>query len=176
MVGELLSQLQAVGEAPARLYFASGSQGTQAGLIVGARAFSAPLSVYGVAVEHPLPALIAEAVELANGTAALLELNAQFQEEDIVIDGDFIGPDYGVATADGLAAIRLLARTEAIFLDPVYIAKAMAALIAHIRAGAFSPDQAVIFLHTGGGPSIFAAGEQLLATGEAAETVTEQRA
>jgi D-cysteine desulfhydrase family pyridoxal phosphate-dependent enzyme len=161
-VAELQQQLMAIGEAPRRLYTASGSQGTQAGLVVGARAFSAPFATYGVAVEHPLEQLIADCAALANATAALIALDASFAAADIALDDGFVGPAYGVATEAGLDAIRLLARTEAVLLDPVYSGKAMAALIAHVRAGQFAPDEAVVFLHTGGGPSLFPFGTILL--------------
>src|SRR5687768_15405814 len=98
MVAELLGQLVTAAEAPSRLYFATGSLGTQAGLVVGARAFSAPFAVYGVAVEHPVEQLIADGVALANGTAALLRSDECFNATDISIDGAFIGADYGVPT------------------------------------------------------------------------------
>lgn len=162
MVAELLAQLVTCGEAPSRLYFATGSMGTQAGLVVGARAFSAPFDVYGVAVEHPVETLIVDGATLANGTAELLGIDQCFGGGDIVIDGAFIGADYGVPTAEGMEAIRLLARTEAVVLDPVYSGKAMAALISHARAGDLDPNEAVVFLHTGGGPSLFATGTALL--------------
>ena len=162
MVAELLGQLLTAAEAPSRLYFATGSLGTQAGLVVGARAFSAPLAVYGVAVEHPVEQLITDGMALANGTAALLGSDQRFTVADISIDGAFIGAAYGVPTEEGIEAIRLLARTEAIFLDPVYSGKAMAALISHARAGELDPNEAVVFLHTGGGPSLFATGTTLM--------------
>ncbi len=162
MVPELLAQLMTVSEAPSRLYFASSSQGTQAGLAVGARAFSAPFAVYGVAVEHPVDDLIATGAALANVTAELLAAEPAFAEADIVIDGGFVGAGYGKSTPEGMEAARLLARTEAVFLDPVYSAKAMAALIAHVRAGDLDPAGSVVFLHTGGGPSLFAHGTALL--------------
>ena len=162
MVVELVAQLVSAGESPSRLYFPTGSLGTQAGLVVGARAFSAPFAVYGVAVEHPVEKLIADGVALANGTAELLGIEQCFNATDITIDGAFIGAAYGVPTEEGIEAIRLLARTEAIFLDPVYSSKAMAALISHARAGELDPNEAVVFLHTGGGPSLFAAGTTLL--------------
>ncbi len=162
MVAELLAQLVSVAEVPSRLYFPTGSLGTQAGLVVGARAFLAPFAVYGVAVEHPVEQLIADGVALANGTAELLGLDECFRATDVTIDGAFIGADYGVPTEEGMEAIRLLARTEAIFLDPVYSGKAMAALISHARTGELDPNEAVIFLHTGGGPSLFATGMTLV--------------
>src|SRR5688572_11064355 len=162
MVAELLGQLVTAAKTPSRLYFATGSLGTQAGLVVGARAFSAPFAVYGVAVEHPVAKLIAYGVALANATAETLGLDQQFSGEDIRIDGGFVGETYGAPTEEGLEAIRLLARSEAVLLDPVYSGKAMAALIAHVRAGELDPDQAVVFLHTGGGPSLFPFGTALL--------------
>ena len=165
VVLELLDQLMAVQDAPSRLYFATSSQGTQAGLVIGARAFSAPFGIYGVAVEKPGVKLVADAVALANATAELLALPERFSEHDVTIDDGYVGPAYGTATAEGLEAIRLLARTEAVFLDPVYSGKAMAALVAHIRAGELAPDEAVVFLHTGGGPSLFPVGERLLGRG-----------
>jgi 1-aminocyclopropane-1-carboxylate deaminase/D-cysteine desulfhydrase-like pyridoxal-dependent ACC family enzyme len=150
------------GEAPSWLYFPTGSLGTQAGLVVGVRAFSAPFAVYGVAVEHPVEQLIADGVTLANGTAELLGISQRFSATDITIDGAFIGAAYGVPTEEGIEAIRLLARTEAVFLDPVYSGKAMAALISHARDGQLNPNEAVVFLHTGGGPSLFATGTTLV--------------
>ena len=162
MVAELLVQLVSAGESPSRLYFPTGSLGTQAGLVVGAQAFSAPFAVYGVAVEHPVDQLIADGVTLANATADLLGLGRHVTSANIAIDGAFIGADYGVPTEEGSEAIRLLARTEAVFLDPVYSGKAMAALISHVRAGELDPNEAVIFLHTGGGPSLFATGTTLV--------------
>ncbi|MFT4039580.1 MAG: D-cysteine desulfhydrase family protein [Thermomicrobiales bacterium] len=162
-VAEVLEQLQAVGEAPRALYAASGSLGTQAGLMAGARAFGAPFAVEGVAVLHPVEQLIPRCALLATDTAALIGLDAQFAPEEIRLDGGYVGEAYGVATPAGLAAIRLVAESEAIFLDPVYSGKAMAAMLDAIRQGAYGSDESVLFLHTGGGPSLFAFGEALLA-------------
>lgn len=155
-VQEIEGQLMALGEAPSRLYFPTGSLGTQAGLVAGARAFHAPFRPLGIAVESTAAALRADAVPLANETARLIELDLQLGEDDVWIDDGFVGDGYGIPTPDGLAAITLLARTEAVFLDPVYSGKAMAGLLAHIRSGELSAADAVIFIHTGGGPSLFA--------------------
>ncbi|MEZ4561122.1 MAG: D-cysteine desulfhydrase family protein [Thermomicrobiales bacterium] len=163
-VAETLEQLRAVGEAPVSLFFASGSLGTQAGLVAGARAYSAPFTVEGIAVLHPVEHLVARCAVLATQTAELIGLDARFRPDDIRLDGGHVGEAYGVATPEGLAAIRLLAQTEAILLDPVYSGKAMAALLAAIRGGRFAADDSVLFLHTGGGPSLFAFGEALLAS------------
>lgn len=163
-VAETLEQLRAAGEAPASLFFASGSLGTQAGLVVGARAFSAPFTVEGVAVLHPVEQLIERCAALSSATAEVIGLDASFTAADIRLDGAHVGEAYGLATSEGLDAIRLLARTEAIFLDPVYSGKAMAAMLTAIRSGRYTADDSVLFLHTGGGPSLFAFGEALLAS------------
>ena len=76
--------------------------------------------------------------------------------------GGFVGPGYGHPTPDGLRAGRLLARTEAVFLDPVYTGKAMAGLLDLIRSGQIGEDEVIVFVHTGGGPSLFAHGAALL--------------
>jgi 1-aminocyclopropane-1-carboxylate deaminase/D-cysteine desulfhydrase-like pyridoxal-dependent ACC family enzyme len=71
-------------------------------------------------------------------------------------DQRFIGEGYGIPTAECLEAIRLLARTEAILLDPCYTGKGMAGLIHDIRTKAIGSDETVVFLHTGGAPALFA--------------------
>jgi 1-aminocyclopropane-1-carboxylate deaminase/D-cysteine desulfhydrase-like pyridoxal-dependent ACC family enzyme len=52
--------------------------------------------------------------------------------------------------------MHLLATTEAILTDHVYTAKALAALIADVRAGKYPRGSTLVFLHTGGVPAIFA--------------------
>ncbi len=162
MVQEILAQLLEVSEAPSRLYCATSSLGTQAGLTVGACAFSAPFVVQGMAVEGSAQELSEVGALLATATADLLQLDATFTSRDFRVDDRFVGAGYGKASAEGLEAIRLLARTEAVLLDPAYTAKAMAGMLADIRAGAIDPHDAVVFLHTGGGPSLFPWGQALL--------------
>ncbi len=160
---ELLNQLQAIGESPRRIYLASGSTGTQAGIEVGVRAFSASFLVQGIAVSGTSHEMATRTAQLAQETTALLHTRQRFHFGEILVDDGFIGPGYGKATPEGLDAIRLLARTEAIFLDPVYSAKAMAGLLHHIQTGELRPNDSIVFLHTGGGPSVLAWNERLLA-------------
>jgi 1-aminocyclopropane-1-carboxylate deaminase/D-cysteine desulfhydrase len=100
---------------------------------------------------------------LANDAGALLGADVSLTAEDAHLDLSQLGDGYGAFTQAGTDAIDLLARTEGVVLDPVYSAKGMAGLIADARAGRV--DGPVVFWHTGGGPSVFAAGwgEQLLA-------------
>ena len=155
---ELVEQLGEMGVEPSRLYYASGSRGTQAGLTLGAKACGAPYRVYGVAVSAGEPEKIERARRIANEAASLLGLEERLDLGDLFTDQGFIGEGYGIPTPQGLEAIAVLARTEAILLDPCYTSKAMAALVHHARAGELAPGETVVFLHTGGMPALFTEG------------------
>jgi D-cysteine desulfhydrase family pyridoxal phosphate-dependent enzyme len=139
-----------------RLYYASGSRGTQAGLELGARMFSSPYRLYGVAVSGGEPEKRERAARIANEAASLLNLTTRVSASDLMTDQRYIGEGYGIPTFECLEAIKLTARCEGILLDPVYTGKAMAALIDQVRRTEIDPTETVIFLHTGGIPSLFA--------------------
>ena len=153
---ELVEQLQALDERPSRLYYASGSRGTQAGLTLGAMVHNAPYAVYGIAVSGGESFKKERALRIANEAAALAGVTMRVSEADLFTDQRYIGSGYGISTPECLEAIRLLASTEAILLDPVYTAKAMAGLIDHVRRREVDPASTVVFLHTGGVPALFA--------------------
>lgn len=159
---ELADQLVEAGEAPVRLYSASGSLGTQAGLIVGAKLVSATYGVHGVAVSHATSPMETRCADLCTQTAALLGLPQRTTESEVILHPQFVGEAYGRRTRGGVEAITLLAQTEGILLDPVYSSKAMSGLIAHIRDHDIRADESVVFLHTGGAPALFAHGAALL--------------
>ena len=144
-----------MGVAPSRLYYASGSRGTQAGLTLGAMLCDAPYRVYGVAVSAGEPEKIERARRIANLAASRLDLPERLDLADLITDQGFIGEGYGIPTEGGLEAIALVARTEAILLDPCYTSKAFAALVQHVRSGELPPTDTVVFLHTGGVPALF---------------------
>ena len=152
---ELVDQLADGGVAPSRLYYASGSRGTQAGLTLGAKLCGAPYRVYGVAVSGGEPEKIERAKRIANEAAERLGLPERLELSDLVTDQNFIGEGYGIPTPAALDAINLLASTEAILLDPCYTSKAMAGLIHHVRSGGLAASDCVMFLHTGGTPALF---------------------
>lgn len=153
---ELLAQLEAAGERPGRLYVAAGSRGTAAGLVLAARLTGAPYRVRGVAVSGGDPEKTELAADVAREAAGLLAVHAKVTAADFETDHAQIGPGYGIATPACLEAIRVVARSEGILLDPVYTGKAMAGLIADVRRGEVSPSETVVFLHTGGLPGLFA--------------------
>jgi D-cysteine desulfhydrase family pyridoxal phosphate-dependent enzyme len=155
---ELVDQLADAGIAPSRLYYASGSRGTQAGLTLGAQLCAAPYRVYGVAVSAGEPEKIERAKRIANEAAMRLGLPERLELSDLITDQGYIGEGYGIPTPAGLEAISLVAKTEAILLDPCYTSKAMAALIDHVRTGQLAPSDTVVFLHTGGMPALFTQG------------------
>jgi 1-aminocyclopropane-1-carboxylate deaminase/D-cysteine desulfhydrase-like pyridoxal-dependent ACC family enzyme len=150
---ELAGQLAALGATPRRLYFASGSRGTQAGLTLGAHLLGMPYELHGVAVSGGEPEKIERARRVATEAAALLGADASVRDARFFTDQGFIGDGYGLPTPAGLEAMRLAARSEALVLDPTYTAKGLAALVAHVRSGELSPDDTVVFLHTGGAPA-----------------------
>ncbi len=152
---ELVAGLRAMDVAPSRLYYASGSRGTQAGLTLGARLSGASYALWGVAVSAGEEEKIERARRAANDAAAILGVTARIEASDLFTDQGFIGEGYAIPTAEGLDAIRLLARTEAILLDPVYTSKGFAALLRHVREGQIPASETVVFLHTGGAPALF---------------------
>jgi len=153
---ELVEQLAAMALSPTRLYYASGSRGTQAGLELGSRLFSPPYRLCGIAVSGGEEEKRFRAARVATEAAALLGLTVTVTADDLVTSQAHIGEGYGIPTPEGLEAIRLLAVGDGVLLDPTYTAKAMAALIADVRSGAINPDETILFLHTGGVPALFA--------------------
>ena len=132
---------------------AEGSGGTMAGLALGAKLFLPGTRVWGMMVdtdpfETITPALMREA-------AALLGAELTIGPEDYTLR-DQCGPGYAIPSAEGNAAIALMAAQEGLFLDPVYTGKAFAGLLALAREGAFAPEEKVLFLHTGGAGGLFA--------------------
>jgi D-cysteine desulfhydrase len=155
---ELAAQLQALSEQPSALWLATGSCGTQAGLVAGAALTAAPYEVVGVTVSRPVAECRERVRALAAGAAALSGAGAALTGTGAVLTGPtvlggWIGPGYGAASAEGQAAARMVAAAEGVFLDPVFGAKAMAALIAECRAGRVRGTQ--VFLVSGGAPTLF---------------------
>jgi len=147
---ELAGQLAEQEACPTALVTATGSCGTQSGLLVGARWLQASYRVVGVTVSRPQAECVARIGELGRACAELLGLEVRLPEAE-VLDG-YLGPGYGKASPEGQAASELVARTEGLLLDPVFTAKAMAALVD--LAPELGPGP-VIFLHTGGAPTAF---------------------
>lgn len=142
---------------------ASGSGGTQAGLVVGARAVNFGGRITGISVSQPTATFKAGILDLARLTAAHLDLRFDIAPDDVQVNDSYLGAGYGVMGEPEREAIALLARTEGLLLDPVYTGRAMAGLLDLIRRGEITHKETVLFWHTGGVPALFAYGDQLMA-------------
>ena len=152
---EIVTQAFDMGVPFDRIVVASGSAGTHAGILAGLAALNAGIPVIGINVRRPRAEQEGNVHKLALATSALLGTPAPTREDVVALD-DWVGPGYSLPTADMVAAVRLLAASEGILLDPVYSGKAMAGLIGLVRSGQFAPDERLLFIHTGGSPSLHA--------------------
>lgn len=159
---ELVVQLDAMDEQVDVIVFASSSGGTQAGLVVGARALGFHGRVLGISVDKPKDHLASHVAGLATETAAYLGQSLTFAPADIEVDDAYLGGGYAVVGEPEREAIRLFARTEGLLLDPVYTGRAAAGLIDLIRKGRFTQDETVLFWHTGGTAGLFGFGPDLI--------------
>ena len=150
---ELLEQIPP----PDAIVHATSSGGTQAGLVAACRLLGLRTRVVGIAADEPTAAIHAQVRANIDGVASLLKQDQHSLQRgtSIEIDDRFIGAGYGIPTEGSREAIELAARTEAIFLDPVYTGKAMAGLIAYVRQQRFTEGQTVLFWHTGGQVGLF---------------------
>ena len=165
-VAELCGQMVEHGLEAGCVVCACGSAGTQAGLVVGAKSLSAGFKVLGFSVALPTAEAHRRVLALAEQTVELLGADCGLTDDDVQVSDEYIGEGYGVPSAGGLEAIRLVAQTEGVLLDPVYTGKAMAGLIGAVRAGDFEKTDDLVFLHTGGVPALFAYADSLTALGE----------
>lgn len=152
--GELSRQV----EPPDVIVHATSSGGTQAGLLAGCAIYGSRTRVVGVSADDPTEAVRSGVRALLRGIGEMLGVDGDdlAAGREIEVDDGFVGEGYGVPTPGSREALALAARTEALFLDPTYTAKAMAGLVAYVRAGRFREDQTVLFWHTGGQVTLFA--------------------
>lgn len=152
---ELVNQANASGLRIDRIIHATGSAGTQAGLIVGLKAINANIPLLGIGVRAPRKTQEENVFKLAVSTAELLGCPGAVEREDVVANTDYVGEGYGIPTPGCIEAIEMFARLEGILLDPVYSGKGAAGLIELTKRGAFAGDENIVFLHTGGGVALF---------------------
>jgi L-cysteate sulfo-lyase len=153
---EIISQGHALGLAVNHIVHATGSGGTQAGLVAGLAALGNPALATGISVRFDRAKQEANVHKLAEQVGDRLDLAAGIERRNVVAFDEFVGPGYGQATKEMVDAITLTARTEGILLDPVYSGKGMAGLIALCRRGHFKASDTVVFIHTGGSAALFA--------------------
>ncbi|MBI4182741.1 MAG: D-cysteine desulfhydrase [Proteobacteria bacterium] len=153
---ELVTQANDMGLRIDRVVHATGSAGTQAGLVTGLEAIRSGIPVLGIGVRAPRAKQEENVYRLCQATAEFLGVKGAVARETVVANSDYVGGGYGVPTEGMIEAVKLTARHEAILLDPVYSGKAMAGLIDLVRKGEFKGSETVVFLHTGGSVGLFA--------------------
>jgi D-cysteine desulfhydrase family pyridoxal phosphate-dependent enzyme len=153
-VVELLDQMPA----PDVIVLSTSSGGTHAGLVAGCRLLGLPTRIVGISADETSAALQAQVRAIVSGIADLLDIDPHKLRKGTAIEVDdrFTGEGYGIPTDGSREAIELVARCEAIFLDPTYTAKAMAGLITYVRQQKLVENQTVLFWHTGGQVGLFA--------------------
>lgn len=154
-VYELAEQCAAKNIVLDAIVLATGSCGTHAGLLAGVHLLRLPWRIEGFTVSRPVAEVQARVLTLAQAAVERLGFTSIIAPHKVIVHGGFIGPGYGVPTPECAEAIRLTARCEGIFLDPTYTGKAMAGFLAYTRAKHFTPEETVLFLHTGGEPALF---------------------
>lgn len=138
-----------------RIVHATGSAGTQAGLVAGLCAAHAGIPVLGIGVNAPRDIQEERVFKLAQETAELIGAPGCVKRSDVFANCDYIGEGYGIPTEGMKAALLELARTEGLLFDPVYSGKALAGLLDLARCGEFAADENILFLHTGGSAALF---------------------
>lgn len=154
--GEMIAQSQQLGIEPDYVFSGTGTGGTLGGMMAGHHILGDKAQVVGVAVSRKAPSYEAHCAELCNASLAWLGSEVRVKAEDFTIDRDYFGLGYEQPTEAASDAIRLLARTEGLILDPVYTGKAFSGLLGWVRSGKIKPGSTVVFWHTGGATAIFA--------------------
>lgn len=140
---------------PDYIFTASGSGGTQSGLIAGVLKHNSKSKIIGISVLHKRETAEKIVNDLTREILEFLKIDKNTNQHPM-IDDTFIGKGYGITTEESIETIKLVAKLEGIFLCPVYTAKAMTGLIEYIKSGKISKEESVVFIHTGGSPLLYA--------------------
>ncbi len=158
---ELITQANRQGLIIDHIVHATGSAGTQAGLVVGVKATSSGIPVLGIGVNVPKDKQEEKVYKLAVETADYIGAPGIVERGDVVANCDYVGEGYGVPTRGMNEAILLLARQEGLLFDPVYSGKGLAGMIDLIGKGRFGASDNIVFVHTGGVAGLFAYRDRL---------------
>ena len=153
---EIQQQLFDTGLTIDHMVVPSGSAGTHAGIAVGMYGTNAGIPVTGINVSRKKELQEGIVLKLAVETAKRVGMRGEMPADQITCFDEYVGPGYSIPTDSMIEAVKLLAQTESILLDPVYSGKAMAGMIDLVRKGHFAEGSNVLFLHTGGSPALYA--------------------
>lgn len=153
---ELCGQLNELGCRADYLFHSTGSGGTLAGLAAGRAMVSPDIKIISVSVSQPAPDYREKVAKEANEMLAMIGADKRVSPEDLTLTEDYYAPGYECPNELSTAAIKRLARTEGILLDPVYSGKGFAGMLDYIAKGIIRKGETVVFLHTGGATALFA--------------------
>ncbi|CAM3927618.1 D-cysteine desulfhydrase family protein [Rheinheimera salexigens] len=153
---ELVQQINQQQHRVDHIVLATGSAGTQAGLLAGLIAADSDIPVLGINVSRPVTEQNPLVEQLLRQVLQALQLDPALAKNRVHTNGDYYGEGYGISSSVSESAIKLLAQQEGLLLDPVYTGKAMAGLIDLVHSGQLKPNSTVLFLHTGGSQALFA--------------------
>ena len=145
-----------------KIVVTSGSGGTHAGLLAGIVGMNANIPVIGIGINKKKDIQSDVIFTKANEVAKTIGIQNEIKMEDIIVIDDYIGGGYSIPTDAMIEAVQMVAREEAILLDPVYTGKAMSGLIDLVRTGYFKKGENILFIHTGGSSALFAYTDVLL--------------
>lgn len=138
-----------------QIVLATGSAGTQAGLLAGFIAAGCKIPVLGIAVSRSTEQQRVLVEGLLKQILSSLEMNPDLAGEKVMTNGNYVGEGYGIATPEMIDAVKTCARLEGLLLDPVYTGKAMAGVMDLCKTGVISSASRLLFLHTGGSPGLY---------------------
>ena len=159
---EMLQQLFEMELSIDHIIVTSGSTGTHAGVLTGIIGLNANIPVTGIGINRRKGPQTEAVYALCSALASKLELKYAPAMEDVIVFDDYIGEGYSRPTKEMIEAVKLVARTEAILLDPVYTGKAMVGMMDLIGKGYFGDARNILFLHTGGSPALYAYTKEFL--------------
>lgn len=152
---ETLQQLESLNVTPQRFFVPTGSASTHAGFLFGLLASECRIPVQGVCVRRDARSQQQRVLTKIESIIELMDLDTKVDHEQVICDDRFLAPGYGLSNPATQTAIETLARREGILLDPTYSGKAFAALLDALQSGNYSEQDHIVFLHTGGAPSLF---------------------
>lgn len=159
---ELIAQANEQGIVIDHVVHATGSAGTQAGLVTGLKASNSNIALTGIGVNAPQDVQEEKVFKLAVETAEYVGAPGVVQREDVVANCDYVGEGYGIPTKAMIDAVLLLARLEGLLFDPVYSGKGLAGMIDLVGKGYFANAGNIVFVHTGGVAGLFGYADQLV--------------
>lgn len=161
-IEELDAQLHELRLYADRIVVATSSFGTQAGMCVGARALKLRSQIVGIAIDSPAAEVQAGVADIANRTFSRLGLDSSLSPHEVVAYDGYLGAGYAILGEPETEAIKLVARSEGILLDPVYTGRAMAGLVDLVRKREFGKGETIVFWHTGGSAALYAYADELV--------------